>query len=36
MPKSGVAGISFDILTWPEIRQKSGKLEYFLKPEKDL
>jgi len=36
MPKSGVAGISFDIKSWPEIKQKSGKLEFFLKPEKDL
>lgn len=33
MPKSGVAGIRFDIKSWTEIRQKSGKLEYFLKPE---
>jgi len=36
MPKTSVVGISFDILTWPEIRQKSGKLEFFLKPEKEL
>jgi phosphohistidine phosphatase len=36
MPKTGVVGISFDIRTWPEIRQKSGKLEFFLKPEKEL
>jgi phosphohistidine phosphatase len=36
MPKSGVACISFDIAKWPEIRQKSGKLEFHLKPEKDL
>jgi phosphohistidine phosphatase len=33
MPKSGIAGISFDILSWTEIGQKSGKLEFFLKPE---
>jgi phosphohistidine phosphatase len=33
MPKSGVAGIRFDIKSWTGIRQKSGKLEYFLKPE---
>jgi phosphohistidine phosphatase len=33
MPKSGIIGISFDIKSWPEIRQKSGKLEFFLKPE---
>jgi phosphohistidine phosphatase len=36
MQKNGIAGISFDIQTWPEIKQKSGKLEFFLKPEKDL
>jgi phosphohistidine phosphatase len=36
MPKSGVAGLSFDIRSWPEIKQKSGKMEFFLKPEKDL
>ena len=36
MSKSGVVGISFDISKWQEIRQKSGKQEYFLKPEKDL
>jgi phosphohistidine phosphatase len=33
MPKSGIVGINFDIKSWTEIRQKSGKLEYFLKPE---
>ena len=36
MPKSGVVGISFDIGSWPEIRQKSGKQLFYLKPEKDL
>jgi phosphohistidine phosphatase len=35
MAKTSVAGISFDIMKWPEIRQKSGKLEYFLKPDKE-
>jgi len=35
MPKTSVAGISFDILRWTEVKQKSGKLEYFLKPEKE-
>jgi phosphohistidine phosphatase len=35
MPKTSVAGISFNIMNWPEIRQKSGKLEYFLKPDKE-
>jgi phosphohistidine phosphatase len=34
MPKSGVAGITFNIKTWSEIKRNSGKLEYFLKPEK--
>jgi phosphohistidine phosphatase len=36
MPKSGAIGLSFDIKTWPEIRQKKGRKEYYLKPEKDL
>jgi phosphohistidine phosphatase len=35
MAKTSIAAISFDILTWPEIRQKAGKLEYFLKPDKE-
>ena len=34
VPKSGVIGISFKVKSWKEITQKSGKLEYFLKPEK--
>jgi len=34
MPKSGIAGISFNIKTWSDVKQGSGKLEYFLKPEK--
>ncbi len=34
MPKSGVICISFNIRTWSEIKRNSGKLEYFLKPEK--
>lgn len=34
MPKSGVIGISFDIQSWKEIRNKKGKLEYYLIPEK--
>jgi phosphohistidine phosphatase len=36
MPKSGVIGISFNVMTWSEIRRNSGKIEYFLKPEKAL
>jgi phosphohistidine phosphatase len=35
MPKTSVAGISFDINKWQEIRQKTGKLEYLLKPDKE-
>jgi phosphohistidine phosphatase len=36
MPKSGVIGITFNIKTWGEVRFNTGKLEYFLKPEKIL
>jgi phosphohistidine phosphatase len=36
MPKSGVAGIVFDIKSWHDIRQKKGTLVYYLKPEKTL
>jgi phosphohistidine phosphatase len=36
IPKCGVAGISFNIKTWPEIKHNTGKLEYFLKPEKTV
>lgn len=32
MPKCGVAGITFNIKTWSEIKRKTGKLVYFLKP----
>lgn len=34
MPKCGIAGISLNIKKWSEIKPGSGKLEYFLKPEK--
>ena len=34
--KSGVVCISFEVSKWPEIKQKSGKQEFYLKPEKDL
>jgi len=34
LPKSGVACLSFNIKRWSEISRNSGKLEYFLKPEK--
>lgn len=36
VPKSGVICISFNINKWSEIRQNTGKTEYFLKPEKAL
>ncbi|MBK7134581.1 MAG: histidine phosphatase family protein [Bacteroidales bacterium] len=36
MPKCGIAGISFNIKKWSEIKLGTGKLEYFLKPEKVL
>jgi phosphohistidine phosphatase len=36
MPKSGVVGLSFDVGSWPEIRQKSGNQLFYLKPEKDI
>ena len=36
IPKSGVIGISFNITRWQEIKRNSGKIEYFLKPEKTL
>jgi len=36
MPKSGAIGLSFDIKSWHEIRQKKGRREFYLKPEKDL
>ncbi|HKK41471.1 MAG TPA: histidine phosphatase family protein [Bacteroidales bacterium] len=36
MPKCGVISISFKIQTWSEIKQKTGKTEYYLKPEKVL
>jgi phosphohistidine phosphatase len=36
IPKSGVVGISFNVMTWSQIKRNTGKLEYFLKPEKLL
>jgi len=36
LPKSGVISISFNVMTWSEIKRNSGKVEYFLKPEKVL
>ena len=34
IPKSGVVCISYDVKTWNEISRNTGKLEYFLIPEK--
>ena len=36
MPKCGVIGITFNIKTWSEVRRNTGKMEYYLKPEKAL
>jgi phosphohistidine phosphatase len=36
IPKSGIAGISFNITIWSDLNPSTGKLEYFLKPEKLL
>jgi phosphohistidine phosphatase len=36
MPKSGVLCISFKAGSWAEIKRKSGKIEYYFKPEKNL
>jgi phosphohistidine phosphatase len=33
VPKSGVVCISFDVEKWSDISRKSGKIEYFLKPD---
>jgi phosphohistidine phosphatase len=33
MPKCGIVNISFNVDKWSEVKQKDGKLEYFLKPE---
>lgn len=33
VPKSGVVCLSFDLNNWSEISRKSGKVEYFLKPD---
>ncbi|MCU0362671.1 MAG: histidine phosphatase family protein [Bacteroidales bacterium] len=36
MPKTSVAGISFRAGSWKEVKQGTGKIEYFLIPEKIL
>jgi phosphohistidine phosphatase len=34
--KSGVVGIYFDVTSWQEIKQKSGRQAYYLNPERVL
>jgi len=34
MSKCGIASITFNINSWKEVKPGSGKLEYFLKPDK--
>jgi phosphohistidine phosphatase len=34
LPKCGVIGISFIVTKWQEIKHGTGRIEYFLKPEK--
>ncbi len=36
MPKTGIIGISFNVMTWSDIKPNKGTLDYFLKPEKLL
>jgi len=36
VPKNGIVCISFNINTWSEIGRNVGKMEYFLKPDKEL
>lgn len=36
VPKTGIVGLSFNVSSWLEIKQNTGKIEYFLKPEKAL
>jgi phosphohistidine phosphatase len=33
MPKSGIICISFNIMTWSDLKRNNGKTEYFLKPD---
>ena len=35
MPKSGVVCISFKVSSWADIKQNTGKIEYYFKPEKN-
>lgn len=34
LTKTSIVCISFHVSTWPEVKVDTGKLEYFLKPEK--
>jgi phosphohistidine phosphatase len=36
VPKNGIVCISFNINTWSEIGRNIGKMEYFLKPDKEI
>jgi phosphohistidine phosphatase len=36
IPKSGIIGISFNINSWSDLKIHTGKMEYYLKPEKEL
>jgi len=36
LPKTGITGISFNIKKWADLKQRSGKMEYFLKPDKTI
>jgi phosphohistidine phosphatase len=36
IPKTGIVGLSFKVNKWSEIKNNTGKLEYFLKPEKTI
>jgi phosphohistidine phosphatase len=36
MPKSGIICITFDINKWSDLKHNTGRIEYFLKPEKLL
>ena len=32
IPKTGIVSISFNVKSWEEIRQDTGKIDFFLKP----
>lgn len=34
LPKTGIAGISFNVNSWSEIKKNTGIMEYFMKPDK--